>query len=589
MPKAPVSGESQPNEAGDTRARYRRILRFALRYLAQTWWFEIVLPRIGLARLSDRGRATRLTRVAQRFHALAVELGGLMIKVGQFLSSRLDVLPPEITQELAGLQDEVPPASFESIRRLAESDLGMPLAEAFASFDEAPVAAASLGQAHRARLVAPDAADTGFEQVVVKVQRPGIQEIVDVDLAALRRVAGWLTHLRIVTDHVDPHSLVTEFAKTSLEEIDYLHEAAGAERFREMFADDPRVDVPDVVWERTSRRVLTLSDVTAIKINDVDGLREAGIDPSEVAAVFAEVMFEQLFGNGYFHADPHPGNIFVTPCDPSATGTAGGSKGGGGNATKGDGPAWRLTFLDFGMMGEVTPELRDGLRRLLVAVAARDGRSLVASIQEVGILLPTTDTAELERAMSQLFDRFGGMGFAQLRTVDQREFRDFGREFGTVVRSLPLQLPENFLLVIRSMSLTSGVCSSLDPDFNVWDAIEPYASRLLREESGNVVLSVAKEVLSVAGIVLRLPQRADALISRINEGTVTVATPAIDRRLSRLERLVRRAVGAVLFAGFLVGGVLLLPQVTALGIVLMSVSVVPLAYAVLAGSGAQRS
>ena len=567
MPPASGSRAAPSTENGAARSRYRRILRFALRYLVQTWWYEVFLVRIGLERVAERGRSARMTRVAQRFHVLAVELGGLMIKVGQFLSSRLDVLPPEITAELAGLQDEVPPASFSAIRDLAETELGVPLNQAYSWFGEQAVAAASLGQAHPARLVEWDAAETGFGAVVVKVQRPGIQTIVDVDLAALRRVAGWLSRLRVVSDHVDPRALVAEFAKTSLEEIDYLHEAMGAERFAEMFADDPRVGVPEVVWERTTRRVLTLSDVSAIKINDVDGLRAAGIDPSEVAAVFAEVMFEQLFGHGYFHADPHPGNIFVTPVTDAGTG-----------------PQWRLTFVDFGMMGEVTDDLRDGLRRLLIAVASRDGRQLISSIQEVGILLPTADTAELERAMTRLFDRFGGMGFAQLRKVDQREFRDFGQEFGAVVRSLPFQLPENFLLVIRSMSLTSGVCSSLDPEFNIWDAIEPYATRLLREESGNVVRSVAREALAAAGIVLRLPQRIDQLMTRIDAGTVSVATPAIDRRLSRIERLIRRAVGAVLFAAFLVGGILMLQFVVPLGIVLMSVSVVPLAYAVLAGA-----
>ncbi|MEO6825757.1 MAG: AarF/UbiB family protein [Microbacteriaceae bacterium] len=559
-------------DSAHSRARYRRILRFALRHLVQTWWYEVLLPHVGLARIAERGRAIRLTRIAQRFHALAVELGGLMIKVGQFLSSRLDVLPPEITTELAGLQDEVPPASFRSVRELAEAELGVSLRQAYSSFDEVPVAAASLGQAHRASLAASDAAGSGFEQVVVKVQRPGIQTIVDVDLGALRRVAGWLSHLRVVSDHVDPRGLVREFAKTSLEEIDYLHEAVGAERFREMFAGDPRVAVPEVVWERTTRSVLTLSDVTAIKINDLDGLRAAGIDPSEVAAVFAEVMFEQLFGHGYFHADPHPGNIFVTP----VTGTA---------REEAKGPDWRLTFVDFGMMGEVTDELRDGLRRLLVAVAGRDGRGLVDSIQDVGILLPTASTAELERALAQLFDRFGGMGFAQLRKVDQREFREFAQEFGMVVRSLPFQLPESFLLVVRSMSLTSGVCSSLDPEFNIWDAIEPYATRLLREEGGNAVRAVARETVSFAGTALRLPQRIDAVITRINDGTVTFSTPALDRRLRRLERLVRRAVGAVLFGGFLIGGILLIPDATPLGIVLMCVSALPLLYALFPGSG----
>jgi predicted unusual protein kinase regulating ubiquinone biosynthesis (AarF/ABC1/UbiB family) len=397
MPSGRSPREGAAPDAPGARARYRRILRFAALVLVQSWWYELVLPRIGLERVAERTRTARLTVVAQRFHTLALELGGLMIKVGQFLSSRLDVLPPEITRELAGLQDEVPPAGFDAVGRLAADELGVPLTEAFATFDEVPVAAASLGQAHRARLGEHDATDAGFDRVVVKVQRPGIRSIVDVDLAALRRIAGWLSHLRVVSTRVDPRALTAEFAKTSLEEIDYLHEAVAAERFARLFTDDPRVDVPAV----------------------------------------------------------------------------------------------------------------------------------------------------------------------------------------------PFQLPENFLLVIRSMSLTSGVCSALDPDFNIWDAIEPYASRLLREESGNIVLEVAREALSAAGVFVRLPGRIDTLISRVNDGAVTVSTPALDRRLSRLEQLIRRAVGAILFAGFLVGGILLLPVAVPLGVVLMCVSVVPLLYA-LVGGGARR-
>src|SRR6187551_2483968 len=281
------------NYAG--RARYRHILRFAAWNLAITWWFEIVLPAIGLRRLAHRNQAKRLTRFAQKFRALAVARGGLMIKVGQFMSSRLDVLPPEITKELEGLQDEVPPVDFAAIRAIAEAELGMPLERAFASIDPTPLAAASLGQAHRVRLSAVDAADTGIDEGVVKIQRPGIDAIVAVDLRALRRVASWLSRVRFVADHVDLPSLVEEFAHVSLQEIDYIHEAGNAERFAENFAEDPRVDAPQVVWERTTRRVLTLADVTAIKINDLDALRAAGIEPAAVAAEFAAVMFEQLF------------------------------------------------------------------------------------------------------------------------------------------------------------------------------------------------------------------------------------------------------------------------------------------------------
>ena len=563
-------------DVGNMRARYRRILWFSARYLAQTWWFELFLPRIGLSRLAAAGRSARLKHIAQRFHVLAVDLGGLMIKVGQFMSSRLDVLPPEITKELEGLQDEVPPVPFPEIRALAEAELGITLDRAFSFIDESPLAAASLGQAHRARLSASDAADTGLLDVVVKIQRPGIEKIIDVDLRALRRVAGWLSHVRLVSDRVDMPALVEEFAITSLEEIDYLHEAASAERFAHDFADDARVGVPELVWERITRRVLTLQDVTAIKINDVESLREAGIDPSEVANEFAAVMFDQLFMHGYFHADPHPGNIFVTPLDPADP------------RRTASGRSWIFTFIDFGMMGEVPSTLRQGLQNLLIAAASRDGRGMVSGIRDVGMLLPSADTAELERAMTKLFARFGGMGFAELQDVDPREYRAFAIEFGDVVRTLPFQLPENFLLIVRAMSPTSGMCSSLDPDFNIWNAVEPYSAQLLRSEGGNLLQTVVKQAGTIGGVLARLPQRLDNLITRVEEGAVSVQTPRLDRRLSSLERSVRRAISAILFTGLLIGGILLRVENPVFGTVLMAVSVLPLLHALFAGIVARR-
>ncbi|MBK4349056.1 ABC1 kinase family protein [Lacisediminihabitans changchengi] len=551
------------------KARSRRILWFAARYLAQTWWFELFLPRIGLARLSARRRSRRLQRIAQHFHVLAVDLGGLMIKVGQFMSSRLDVLPPEITKELEGLQDEVPAVPFPAIQALAERELGLSLERAFSFIDPVPLAAASLGQVHRARLSGTDAAETGLADVVVKIQRPGIDTIVDVDLAALRRVGGWLSHVRLVYDRVDMPQLVEEFAITSLEEIDYLNEASNGERFEADFADDRRVRVPETVWERTTRRVLTMQDVTAIKINDVDALRAAGIDPADVATEFASVMFDQLFDRGYFHADPHPGNIFVTP-------------------TEGGDRPWVFTFVDFGMMGEVPTMLRAGLRKILIAAASRNGKGMVDGVRDIGVLLPSADTVELERAMTAIFARFGGMGFAELQQVDPREFRVFATEFGDLVRTLPVQLPENFLLIVRALSLTSGMCSSLDPAFNIWDAVEPYSAKLIREESGNAVQAAAKQVLSTAGVISRLPGRIDSVITRIEEGTVIVQTPKLERRLESIERTTRRLVSAVAFAALLIGGVLLRPDAVVLGTILMIASALPLLHALLAGWFARR-
>lgn len=544
------------------RARYRKILRFASRYIVQEWWFEVLLPRIGLARMSYRSRARRVGHIARHFHALALELGGLMIKVGQFMSSRLDVLPPEITSELEGLQDEVPAAHFDEVRELAEADLGVPLERAYSFFDPSPLAAASLGQVHRAKLAPADAELVGFEDVVVKVQRPGIDAIVKVDLAALKKIAGWLNRVAFISRRVDLRALLKEFAAVSMEEIDYLHEGANAERFTDNFSENPAVRAPTVVWERTTRRVLTLSDVTAIKISDRESLMAIGIDPAAVAEGLSSAMFDQLFTHGFFHADPHPGNIFVTPAADSD---------------------WALSFVDFGMMGEVPDSLSGGLQGLVIAIAARDVKGIVTSIRAMGMLLPTAESAPLELALGELFDRFGGIGFAELRNVDPSEFRDFADKFGRTMRSMPFQLPEDLLLIIRAVSVTSGVCTALNPSFNIWTAIEPYAARLTQKERGAAARTVVQQLLTTAGDMARLPGQLDALSTLIQRGQLSVNTPGLDRRIRSFEHLARRVLSAIIFAGLLLGGIYLKQSEEVLGWVLIVGSGLPLIHAMFAG------
>ncbi|WNM24879.1 ABC1 kinase family protein [Demequina capsici] len=550
------------SDAGLDRARYRRILRFAAVQFVAMGWYELVLPRLGFRAVTERTRTARLQRLAARFRVIAVDLGGLLIKLGQFLSSRLDVLPPEITHELEGLQDEVPAAPFAQIRELAEAELGLPLEHVYAMVDEAPVAAASLGQAYRARLIPTDALQAGFDDVVIKVQRPGIAGIVAVDLAALRRVARWLQRVRVIAKRVDMPGLVEEFARASLEEIDYLHEAQNCEHFAQTFAEDDRVRVPAVVWERTSRRVLTLEDVSAIKITDVGALRAAGINPAKVASVFASVMLDQLFEHSFFHADPHPGNLFVSP-------------------TKGEGGlGWRLTFVDFGMMGDVPPSLRTALRALVLAAVARDGRGMVEAMHDAGVLLPTADRSELERAVTRAFARFGGMGLADLRNIDVRDLRDFALEFSDLMIEMPFQMPEDYLLIIRAGSLTSGVCSALDPSFNVWDAVDPYAQRLLRGEPVEFVRHYAHQAWDSAGILWRMPKRLDAVLGKVESGSLAVTVPQMETALTRVERTGRRVVSAMIFAALLVAGSRLHADDPLIGTVLMLGSILPGTHAV---------
>ncbi|MBU6265665.1 MAG: hypothetical protein KGM14_05665, partial [Actinomycetales bacterium] len=335
---------------------------------------------------------------------------------------------------------------------------------------------------------------------------------------------------------------------------------------------NPRVRVPGVVWERSTRRVLVQEDVTNIKITDLDALRAAGIDPAQVADEFAAIMFDQVFIHGFFHADPHPGNIFIQPLEKEDE----------------FGQTWRMTFIDFGMMGEVPSSLGKALRTTVIAAASRDGAGMVEGMREIGVLMPSADTVELERALTKVFDRFGGISFVELQTIDPREFKAFVSEFSDIVRALPFQFPENFLLVIRAISLTSGVCSSVNPQFNIWNAIEPYSAKLIKAEGGNVIEAFLRDGLTSLSLLARLPKRVDSLITRAELGQLTLRNPELEKRTSSLARAVRRVISAVLFGVFFISGLLMFPTEQDLGTVLLVISGVPLLHALFADVIARR-
>jgi predicted unusual protein kinase regulating ubiquinone biosynthesis (AarF/ABC1/UbiB family) len=552
------------------RARYWRIILFFAGVTAHFVAWDILLPYAGLGATARRTRAARYKRIAVRFRALAIGMGGLMIKVGQFLSVRLDVLPAEVTDELAGLQDEVPAADFDAIREKAEAELGESLDRVYAWIDETPLAAASLGQAHRARLRDEDASVQGFTEVVIKVQRPHIDRVVDTDLAALRRVGGWLQRYRPIRNRADVRALVDEFASVTLEELDYLAEGRNAEIFRDNFKDNPRVGVPTVVWNLSTRRVLTLEDVSAIRIGDYEGITAAGIDRADVAALLADTYRQQILQDGFFHADPHPGNLFVTPME----------------GVDEDGkPNWKLTFIDFGMIGRIPDTLRAGLRETVIAVGLRDVPRLVQSYRNLGILLPSADIRQIETAGAQLFDRFWGMSMGELGQVDYEEVMRFGSQFRELLLDLPFQLPQNLLMLGRSVGVLSGMCAGLDPGFNLWTTIAPYATKLVADEG----ISDWKTWLDEAGRVLTtliaLPGRTDRLLTTVERGELEVRTPQLDRRAMHLERSVNRVAGGVVFAGLLVAGATLYPADPDLGRMLMVASALPLLWAVFFARG----
>jgi predicted unusual protein kinase regulating ubiquinone biosynthesis (AarF/ABC1/UbiB family) len=523
-------------------SRYRRILWFFGKIILSVIFWDIILPRLGLRRFSRHTRPTRMRKAAISFRALAIQMGGVLIKVGQFLSARLDVLPREVTNELAGLQDEVQPESLENIRQVIEAEFGASISEKFLEFSDSPVASASIGQVHRARLrLDPSQAQESPSNpyVVVKVQRPDIQKIVEVDLRAIKVVGGWLHLYRPIRKRANVPGLVEEFSRTLYEEIDYLAEGKNAETFAQNFKDDPSVRIPQVFWSHTTRRVLTLEDVQSIKITDYAAMDAAGLDRVQIAKRLFQSYLKQFFDDRFFHADPHPGNLFVTP-----------------RPKDGDKSVdFRLTFVDFGMVGRVSPKLFEGLTELLLAVGLRDGSRVVKAYQMLDVLLPGADLELIARASNRVFESFWGKTAPEMMSFHQEEAVKFVSEFGSLMYEMPFQFPENIILLGRCLGILSGICTGLDPDFNVWTSIAPYATKLVQGESGNRFGAVLGEIGEFLRILVALPGRTETLLNRIEQGKLVVSMPEIKDKIAHLERTQSKMVGAILFSAFLLGSI----------------------------------
>ncbi len=523
------------------RQRYRKILFFFARVLLGLLWWEVFLPRIGLRRLVLRTRDKRLRSIADRFHDLAVDMGGVLIKVGQWLSARLDVLPTIITNELIGLQDEVQAENPTDIRRVIEAEFRQPLEELFSEFDPQPIAAASIGQVHAARLRITDSPDAGADnaRVVVKVQRPNIEALVETDLSALKVVSGWVELYKPIRRRVNVPALVREFSTTLYEEIDYLNEGQNVETFREKFFGVKDVIVPEVRWSHTTRRVLTLQDVRAIKITDYGAIDAAGIDRVEVSQRLFDVYLKQVFEDHWFHADPHPGNLFVAPGEKDESGRT----------------SFSLVFVDFGMAGKITPNLVAGLRELIFAVVERDGARVIKAYQLMGVLLPGADIELLRRANERAFERFWGKTTPELMELRQTEAVEFLEEFRELLYNNPFQLPDNMILLGRALSILNGICTGLDTNFNVWHSVMPWAEKLVKAERGSQWKAWTGEAVDILRTLVALPRRTEALLDRLEQGRLDVRSSDVSRQAQRVNRSIRQLTAGIFFAAFLFGGV----------------------------------
>lgn len=472
-----------------------------------------------------------LLHILREFRQTAVDLGGLLIKLGQFLGARADVLPVEALAELAALQDEVPPERFEDIAALIQRELKAPLTDIFLAVEPKPAGSASLGQVHRAQL-------KDGRIIALKVQRPGIQRIVQTDLRTLRFVLGVVRRVAPSAERfLDLRMLYREFSRTVFEELDYQREGHNAEHFAQIFADDPGIIAPHVIWEHSTRHVLALEWMDGIKITHVDELDAADVDRDALAIRLANAYFKQVFESGFFHADPHPGNILVQPHALASAENPSPETGG----AQSDGA--RLVFVDFGMVGVITPRMRGGLRDCFAGIVRQDAAHFVQGLDELGFLGEDADREAIEQIIGMMLTRFSTLPFGQIRDVNQQ---DVMNDVGSVLYDQPLRLPAQFAFFGRMVGMLVGLTSLLSPTFNFAQVAAPYAQQYVRRDGINSLLNVLgvesvgqlgrttlREGVALAQSVASLPRRLDRVLARAERGDLRliIESATLNRRL----------------------------------------------------------
>src|SRR5436305_4126489 len=437
-----------------------------------------------------------LIEVLTAFRKAALKLGVLMIKLGQFLSSRADLLPDQALKVLSTLQDEVPAAPFEHVVRVIESELGQPITKLFSTLERECTAAASLGQVHKAVL-----ATTG-ETVAVKVQRPHIDALVAMDLGSLKFVIWVITRFMDTSNFIDLRGVYREFRRTIYEEIDYVTEATNARRFREMFGDDPTVYIPRVHDDYVSRRVLVLEWIDGIKINDYEALEAAGINRLAVATRTVSAYFFQFFEIGFFHSDPHPGNIFVK------------------QGSTGSDPI--IAFVDFGMVGTLTKHMKLALRDLFLGFVGRNSHSILNALVKLGFVGRDANIAAVERGISLMVEQYYGITLGEARKL---HFPEVAQELEQLLYGQPFQVPAQFAYTGRAIATLVGVSTGLAPHFNFIDVAVPYARDFLGlDEKGmeQTLQDVLSQLLDTGRVLLTLPSSLERVITRIETGQLEV-------------------------------------------------------------------
>jgi ubiquinone biosynthesis protein len=469
----------------------------------------------------ERDPASVMATHARPLHLrLALEeLGTTFIKLGQILSTRADLLSPEYLVELRKLQDSAPPVAFEEIQQAILSELGQPIEKLFARFDSMPLAAASIGQAHAATL-------WDGTEVVVKVRKPGVVEQVNEDLEILRELAVTASRHWDFADQYDLIGLVDEFSQTLRSELDYIREGHSAERFATNFVSDPHVHVPRVFWEETTARVLTLERISGVKINDLAALDQQGTDRRWLASYATNIVLKMVCEDGFFHADPHPGNFFI-----EKNGTIG--------------------LIDFGMVGVLDEPTQELLAELLIAIDHEDADRLVDVFLDLGVTRKRIDRASVRRDIDHLLSTYWGLPLGELKVTALLN------DIYSVMRRHHLHLPPNLALLLKTVIMIEGLGVNLDPDFQLTNSLTPYTERLVLRQYSPLrwVRGFGRASLDLAKLAAELPQHLRRIVTEAENGNLQIGMrpEGFDSVINRLEKIANRIVLGVIAAAFING------------------------------------
>ena len=495
--------------------RYRgRVIRVVILFLRVLLSYKLFSLRNLFAPADVRRERMKRQhlRMAQMIRERMVRERGVLIKIGQFFSSRVDILPEEYTDELSKLQDQVPPAPFADIVKRLTEELG-PMDEIFSTFNEVPIASASLGQAHRACLKDGDC-------IVVKVQYPGIDEVIAADMRALKYIIGILS---VLFRQFNLDVIYSEFSRIVAEELDYLREGRNAETFARNFAKNERIKIPIVYWPYTTSKVLTLEFLEGTKITDFEEIDRLGIDKKETARILAEAYAQMFFVDGFFHGDPHPGNIFVR-----------------------SGP--NVILVDFGMVDRISARKKEELRRAFIAIVERDSLGLVRALVDMGFIPLTRDIQPLVVFVDRLLQKYRDISPGEFKAMDIEEI---GRDIQHAVQLNPsIQIPNDFILLGRVVGMLNGLGSRLDPQTNIIEISTPYARRFIQSEELSAQ-GVLKQAAVAARSLVKLPKLLHDFLVTTGRGEtrVEITSQDIVRELHGIHRIGKGFIAAILAVG----------------------------------------